>query len=571
MSGNHVEKEVVASVLIVDDSPANLIALGAVLKPLGVRVVEASSGPQALERIVAETFAVVLLDVQMPEMDGFEVARRVRASDKPELPIIFLTAIHRDEAFARKGYATGAADYITKPFDADVLRARVKAFVDLFHQRERLRRQEVGDRTRERDDAMAKLANLLESERQARLEAEIANHAKDEFLATVSHELRTPLNAILGWAVIALRKAKDPEVQQALATIERNARAQTRIIEDVLDVGRIISGKLRLEIAPVKVADTIEGAVQALRPAADAKAVRFVVEVDDDVGIIAADVDRLQQIIWNVLSNAIKFTPKGGSVALRAIRAQSDVVVTVTDTGQGIRREFLEHIFEPFRQADGSTTRRHGGLGLGLAIVKQLAHAHGGTIVAHSEGEGLGSTFTLTLPVRSLATLGHERPKSPVPGTPVPPADERDCRLDGLRVLVVDDDDDARALIRRVLSDQGAAVTVAPSAEVALRELERLLPDVLVSDIGMPDIDGYSFIRRVRGLPAERGGGTPAIAITAYARAEDEGRAVATGFQAYMSKPIDPTRLVHLAASFRGGIPAVPAPNAGALTLERGN
>jgi signal transduction histidine kinase len=553
MNGEPFDKEPVASVLLVDDSPANLIALGAVLKPLAVRIVEASSGAQALERVAAETFAVVLLDVQMPGMDGFEVARRIRASDKPELPIIFLTAIHRDEVFARRGYAAGAADYITKPFDADVLRARVRAFVDLFHQRERLRRQEVGARTRERDLAMARLADLLESERQARREAEIANNAKDEFLATVSHELRTPLNAILGWAVIALRKAKEPEVQQALATIERNARAQTRIIEDVLDVGRIISGKLRLEIAPVKVSDTIDGAVQALRPAADAKAVRFVVEVDPDVGVISADVDRLQQIIWNVLSNAIKFTPKGGSVALRAVRVQSDVVVTVTDTGVGIRAEFLQHLFEPFRQADGSTTRRHGGLGLGLAIVKQLVHAHGGTIVAQSEGEGLGSTFTLTLPVRPVVGPGHERLSTSAAGVHSPEVLDGDLRLDGLRVLVVDDDDDARALIGRVLTDQGALVTVAPSAEAALRELERLRPDVIVSDIGMPDVDGYSLIRRVRGLPAERGGGTPAIAVTAYARAEEEGRAVATGFQAYMSKPIDPTRLVLLAASLRGG------------------
>ncbi len=566
MSAERTEEEPVASVLIVDDSPANLIALGAVLKPLGVRVVEATSGAKALECVASETFAVVLLDVQMPTMDGFEVAKRIRASDKPELPIIFLTAIHRDEAFARKGYATGAADYITKPFDADVLRARVKAFVDLFHQRERLRMREVGARTRERDEAMARLAELLESERQARREAEIANHAKDEFLATVSHELRTPLNAILGWAVIARRATKEPDVQQALATIERNARAQTRIIEDVLDVGRIISGKLRLEIAPVKVSDTIDGAVQALRPAADAKAVRFVVEVDDDVGIIAADVDRLQQVIWNVLSNAIKFTPKGGAVALRAMRAQSDLVITVTDTGQGIRPEFLGHLFEPFRQADGSTTRRHGGLGLGLAIVKQLVQAHGGRIVAHSEGEGLGSTFTITLPVRpSTAPPAERRHITPVP-TPQQPGvqDVVNGRLDGMRVLVVDDDEDARALMQRVLTDQGAAVTLAASAEIGLRELERVRPDVLVSDIGMPEVDGYTFIRTVRGLPADRGGRTPAIAITAYAREEDSERAVSTGFQAYMSKPVDPTRLISLAASFSPAAPPAPAGTAAA-------
>src|SRR5258708_233341 len=260
------------SILLVDDTQANLIALSAVLSPLGVRIVEAHSGVEAIERVAKEPFAVALLDVQMPGMDGFELARRLRETDAGfELPIIFLTAIHRDEQYARQGYAAGAADYITKPFDVGVLRARVKAFVDLFQQRERLRRVQVDRRTRERDEALEKLAALLESERAARHEAEIANRAKDEFLATVSHELRTPLNAILGWTTIARRHGSSPELQRALDTVERNARSQARIIEDVLDVGRIASGKLRLEITPANVSDAIEGAVQAVRPAAEAK------------------------------------------------------------------------------------------------------------------------------------------------------------------------------------------------------------------------------------------------------------------------------------------------------------
>ncbi len=538
----------VPSVLLVDDTPANLLALRAVLTPLDVRLVEASSGEEALRHLAHETFAVALLDVQMPTMDGFELARRLRASPEGrELPIIFLTAIHRDEEYARRGYASGAADYITKPFDVDVLRARVRAFVDLFHQRERLRERQVGERTRERDDAMRRLAELLESERAARKEAEIANHAKDEFLATVSHELRTPLNAILGWAVIARRKVENPEVEAALATIERNARAQMRIIEDMLDVGRIISGKLRLEIAPVKVADAVDGAAQAVRPAADAKGVKLDIEVDEDVATIGADADRLQQIIWNVLSNAIKFTPSGGSVHLKASRNESEVVIRVTDTGQGVPPQFLSSLFERFRQADGSTTRRHGGLGLGLAIVRQLVDAHGGTVHAQSDGNGKGATFTITLPARSSVPAPLERTRSSRPG-PRPVALERPIRLDGLRVLVVDDDEDARNLIERVLADEGALVSCASSAVEGLRAVGEVGPDVIVSDIGMPEMDGYALIHQIRSLPADRGGQTPAIALTAYARVEDSERAIERGFQAHLTKPIDPDKLVALVA-----------------------
>ena len=539
----------VPSVLLVDDMPANLLALRAVLTPLDVRLVEASSGEEALSHLAHETFAVALLDVQMPTMDGFELARRLRASPEGrELPIIFLTAIHRDEDYARRGYASGAADYITKPFDVDVLRARVRAFVDLFHQRERLRERQVGERTRERDDAMRRLAELLESERAARKEAEIANHAKDEFLATVSHELRTPLNAILGWAVIARRKVENPDVEAALATIERNARAQMRIIEDMLDVGRIISGKLRLEIGPVKVADAVHGAAQAVRPAADAKGVKLDIEVDEDVATIGADADRLQQIIWNVLSNAIKFTPAGGSVHLSASRDDSDVVIRVTDTGQGVPPQFLSSLFERFRQADGSTTRRHGGLGLGLAIVRQLVDAHGGTVHAESEGIGKGATFTITLPARSSVPAPIERTRSSRPG-PRPVALEPPSRLDGLRVLVVDDDEDARNLIERVLADEGALVSCATSAAEGLRAVGQVGLDVIVSDIGMPDMDGYALIHQIRSLPVDRGGQIPAIALTAYARAEDSERAIAGGFQAHLTKPIDPDKLVSLVAS----------------------
>jgi signal transduction histidine kinase len=550
-----------ASVLIVDDTPANLIALAAVLKPLGVRLVEAHSGAEAIACVGKENFAVVLLDVQMPGMDGFEVARHLRRTpDGQELPIIFLTAIYRDEAFSRQGYASGAADYITKPFDADVLRARVKAFVDLFQQRERLRVTEVSERTRERDQALEQLAVLLERERIARRQAEIANHAKDEFLATVSHELRTPLNAILGWTVIARQQGKATDLDRALATIERNARAQVRIIEDMLDVSRIISGKLRLEIVRVKVADSIDGAMQAVRPAAHAKDVQLIAKVDSTIGTIEADADRLQQVVWNLLSNALKFTSKGGSVEISATRSESDVVIRVTDTGQGIRPEFLPHLFEPFRQADGSTTRRQGGLGLGLAIARQLVHAHGGQITAQSDGEGMGASFTIRLPARAVTSLPPEGARVTAPGdAPEVVADE--IRLDGLHVLVVDDEEDARSLLECLLAQKGAIVASASSAEEATRLLGRHRTDVIVSDIGMPGVDGYTLIRKIRALPHDRGGRTPAIALTAYARSEDRERAFSAGFQAHLSKPIDAGRLLALIANLAGislGSPSEP-------------
>jgi signal transduction histidine kinase len=550
----------IASVLVVDDSAANLVVLGALLDPLGVRVVEARSGAEALERVAAETFAVILLDVQMPGMDGFEVARRLRMMENgQELPIIFITAIHRDEKYSRQGYASGASDYITKPFDADVLLARVRGFIGLFRQREKLRHREVAERTRERDDAMQRLAALLESERAARRDAEIANNAKDEFLATVSHELRTPLNSILGWTMIARRQSPPPEIDRALATIERSARAQARIIEDVLDTARIISGKLSLEIAISKVADAISGAVQAVRPSADAKGVRLGVTLNGSIGFISGDPDRLQQIVWNLLSNAIKFTPKGGRVELSATRVDSVVRICVSDTGQGIRPEFLPYLFEPFRQADGSTTRRHGGLGLGLAIVKQLVDAHGGTVIAHSAGEGAGSTFTLELPGCNAPGGADEHPTGSRPALLEAPAGG--TRLDGLRVLVVDDEEDARSLVHRLLTDQGATVGCAPSAEEALGVLEATRPHVLVSDIGMPNVDGYMMIRRIRRLPPERGGRTPAIALTAYAREEDGERAFAAGFQAHVPKPVEPWKIISLVANLGGvslGSVAVP-------------
>jgi signal transduction histidine kinase len=553
----------VASVLLVDDTQANLVALGAVLKPLGVRIVEAHSGAEAVEWVVREPFAVVVLDVQMPGMDGFEAARKLRETEAGlEVPIIFLTAIHRDEIYVRRGYAAGAADYLTKPFDPEVLRARVKAFVDLFQQRERLRREQVGLRTRERDEALEKLAALLEGERAARREAEIANRAKDEFLATVSHELRTPLNAILGWTEIARRHTSPSELQRALDTVERNARAQARIIEDVLDMGRIVSGKLRLEIGTVNVSDAIDGAVQAVRPAADSKGVKLHVSVDEGVGVIGADAERLQQILWNLLSNAVKFTPSGGRVELVAHCVGSNLAIRVSDDGQGIRAEFLPHLFEPFQQGDGSTTRRHGGIGLGLAIVKQLVHAHGGTIRASSEGEEKGACFMLELPARSVSPVGAVSSRRPARAIADPEA-ANDIRLDGLTVLVVDDQREQCNMIAQLLVDRGASVEKATSAHVALLRIQDRLPDIVVSDIGMPKVDGYSLIEQIRSLPSSRR--VPAIALTAYARFEDREHAFAAGFQAHLAKPVDPTLLVSVIANLARALQEPPTDPIGTL------
>ncbi|MFT3928408.1 MAG: response regulator [Myxococcales bacterium] len=694
-----------ASVLIVDDTGANLVALSAVLSPLGVRIVEASSGPEALARVREESFAVVLLDVQMPGMDGFAIAERMRElPNGKELPLIFVTAIHRDEAFMRKGYAIGAADYVTKPFDIQVLRARVRAFVELFQQREEVRRIQVAARTNERDEALRRVAtferiasaalesndlkllldellqifldgadsanfasialgkggdmhvvsnavrgvptrvavsskvgslelceevarrrepvllglnslesrerrqettshaaprsgshellgvplvhgdellgvayagsseddplsereralfgtvaeraawavakhaersrlqaernDLLRREQMARHQAELASRAKDEFLATLSHELRTPLNAVLGWTARARSKAP-PELQRPLEIVARNAEAQARMVDDMLDLSRIINGKLRLELHLLAVKDPINGALEAVRPSAETKGVELNSEIDEQLRV-HGDPDRIQQIVWNLLTNAIKFTPKGGRVRLTTTREHGKVRISVKDTGQGIAEDFLPNVFTPFQQEDGTSTRRHGGLGLGLTIARQLAEAHAGKLLASSPGVDQGSTFTLELP----AVLEDVRKAEATAESVV--EDEEEPRLEHVRILVVDDENDSRCLVSELLADTGAEVRTAESVSEALKEVRRFRPNVLISDIAMPEADGYQLIRQVRALPANQGGATRAIALTAYARGEDVNRALKAGFQRHLPKPVDLQRL----------------------------
>jgi PAS domain S-box-containing protein len=381
-------------------------------------------------------------------------------------------------------------------------------------------------------------------------EAQEASRLKDEFLATVSHELRTPLTAILGWAhLLRTGQLKDASGFTAIETIERNARAQSQLIDDLLDVSRIISGKLRIDVRPVDPNSFIESAIEAVRPAAEAKGVRVQRVIDTGVVTVSGDPVRLQQVIWNLLSNAIKFTPRGERVQVRLERVNSHIEIAVSDTGAGIAPEFLPYVFDRFRQADQRTTRQHGGLGLGLAIVRHLVELHGGTVRAESPGEGQGSTFTVLLPVAPVyQSAGQEERVHPAARDTLP-AYECPDRLDGVRVLAVDDEPDTRELLKAGLGQCGAEVTAVGSAAEALEAIAAAVPDLLISDIGMPEKDGYDLIRRVRELPAGNGGKVPAIALTAYARAEDRMQALRAGYQMHVPKPVELAELVAVAAS----------------------
>ena len=407
----------------------------------------------------------------------------------------------------------------------------------------------------ERKKAEQQRDELLVSERAARVEAERNSRLKDEFLATVSHELRTPLNAIVGWTDLLVRQGGLPEdARHGVEVIARNAKAQKQLIEDLLDMSRIISGKVRLDVQHVDVARVIEAAVETVRPAAEAKNIRIQPALDPVAGPVKGDPNRLQQVVWNLLSNAIKFTPKGGRVQVFLERVNSHLEITVADTGEGIRPEFLPHIFDRFRQGDAATTRRHGGLGLGLSIVKQLVELHGGSVRAKSPGEGRGATFSVVLPVLVLKDGGHSAPARPDGPGPAPCLTDglAPPRLSGLRVLVVDDEPDARDLLKRLLQNCDAAVTEAGSVGEALALLRDEGPvGVIVSDIGMPDVDGYEFIRLVRAMPAPHAA-VPAVALTAFARSEDRTRAMLAGYQMHLSKPIDPAELIAAIATLTG-------------------
>ena len=407
--------------------------------------------------------------------------------------------------------------------------------------------RDITDRKRA-EDARAQLIR----EQAARAEAEEASRMKDEFLATVSHELRTPLNAMLGWArLVRSGQLGQADTERALETIERNAKLQAQIIEDLLDVSRIITGKLCLNTRFCELAAIIEAAVEAMRPAARAKALHLKVALDDQLGPVLLDPDRMQQIIWNLLSNAIKFTPSGGQVEIRLERAGTDALISVTDTGMGISSEFLPYVFDRFRQADGSSTRKHGGLGLGLAIVKHLVELHDGSIAVESLGAGHGTTFSVRFPL--TATEREAEVRADPLGQPLtePHSIINQAALSGVRVLMVDDEADARELISFILLQSGAEVRAVVTASEAMQEFLIWQPDIIISDIGMPGQDGYALIRQLRMLEAQRGRErkTPAVALTAYARGEERAQALAAGYQVHLAKPVEPAHLVSVITS----------------------
>jgi signal transduction histidine kinase/CheY-like chemotaxis protein len=392
----------------------------------------------------------------------------------------------------------------------------------------------------------AERQDLLTRERAARDEAERLSALKDEFLATLSHELRTPLNAVLGWATMLQRGVKDEETfRRGLETIERNARAQGQLIDDLLDMSRIISGTLRLDVQLIEPDKVIEAALGTVHPAAVAKRIDLRVDVARNIGTVLGDPGRLQQVMWNLLSNAVKFTPTGGTVQVLLSRDGQDVLIRVADSGIGISPEFLPHVFDRFRQQDASITRKHGGLGLGLSIARQLVELHGGTIAVASSGAHAGTTFTLRLPLAEPEEAA--KPSAPAASGTAPQSGQQGD-LAGVKVLLVDDAEDTLDVLQQILQHSGATIMAANSAGTALALLEREQPDVIVSDIGMPDVDGFELMRRIRRRSAGAGGAVPAIALTAFTRQDDRNKAMQAGFTDYLAKPVEPGALVaHIA------------------------
>lgn len=695
-----MEPEPKVNVLLVDDHPENLLALEAILDRLGQHLVKAHSGEEALRCLLHQDFAVILLDVQMPGMDGFETATLIRNRARSQhTPIIFLTAFSKSDSLMFKGYSLGAVDYLFKPVEPEILTSKVAVFVDLFKKTAEIQRQTaqltlVNSELRESEERFRSLSacspvgifltdvegrctytnprcqticgftfeeslekswlssvhpedyaqvssdwfaqilngqeysqefrfqtkeaeicwvNVRSSpmlsaqgqllghvgtiediterkqaeetraqvirEQEARQQAEAANRMKDEFLATLSHELRTPLNSILGWSgLLRTRSFDQATIARALETIERNAKVQAQLIEDILDVSRIIRGKLHLNLHPINLVPVVEAAIESVRPSAEAKSIHLEHVLEPSINLVLdncspfavregnggtsscresllinGDSDRLQQIVWNLLTNAIKFTPEGGQIEVRSWRTDLCAHVQVTDTGMGISTDFLPYVFDRFRQADSTTTRSHGGLGLGLAIVRHLVELHSGTVHVNSAGEGQGATFTVKLPTLQTKSKGQEhRGEEKQEESTLDASTSKFLPLDGLKVLIVDDEPDVRELLTAVIEESGAKVIAAASVEEALKVLEQLQPDVLVSDIAMPLEDGYTLIRKVRDIEAQRGGILPAVALTAYVREEDYQEAIASGFQMHMPKPVDTTQLVTVVAELAG-------------------
>ena len=486
------------AVLVVDDNRANLMAMAALLSTLDLDVTVASSGEEALRALLQRKFVVVLMDVQMPGLDGFRTTELIRQRDRTRhTPIIFVTAIFTDDASAKKAYALGALDFITKPFDEAILKAKVAALVEQYRQLDVIERQARALHAKQRE---ADRANA------AREAAEAANRAKDDFLAMLSHELRAPLNSVLGCASLLERDPQLPATALKTAqTISRAARAQSKLIDELLDVSAIVAGKLTIEPALVDARTIVQSAIASMSAAASQKNLRVDLRVGDGSLLTLGDGKRLEQLVCHLLSNAIKFSRDGNPVAVELARQDHELRLRVKDVGEGISAEVLPHVFERFRQADSGRTRRQGGLGIGLTLARSLAELHGGALEAFSGGVGAGAEFVLRLQATDddeaalpLAAAGARDPNpTPEPAKAQP--------LDGLQLLVVDDDEDAREILAEMLRCAGGEVTTAASAADGVAAFAAGRFEVLVSDLGMPGEDGLTLLKRIRALDAERG------------------------------------------------------------------
>jgi signal transduction histidine kinase len=510
-------------VLLIDDNQGDrLLAIRELKKTFSdLQVQEVSEANELTPALAQGAFDLVITDYQLRWSNGLEILQTIK-SRYPHCPVVMFTNSGSEE-IAVKGMKQGLSDYVLKGKSLYRLGIAVQESLD----KEKLRREYA--------ETLEQLKLSEERYRQQAKELAEANHLKDEFLAVLSHELRSPLNPIVGW-VQMLRSGKlDPsKVDYALETIERNARLQAQLIEDLLDISRILRDKLHLNPVPVDLVPTIEAAIENVRLAAEAKQIQIETHLEPRGKFVLGDAGRLQQILWNLLSNSIKFTTTGGKVEIRLTYVNLQAQITVKDTGKGINPEFLPHVFDYFRQADSSTTRNFGGLGLGLAIVHHLTEIHGGTVQAESPGENQGSTFRVLLPLMTTtsATTGEAVPVDSV------------FHLSGVKVLVVDDEQDNLDIITYVLEDVGAVVTAVSTAAAALEQLSSFQPDVLVSDIGLPEMDGYALIQKVQALTTQQGKVIPAIALTAYAGEANQRQALEAGFQVHLSKPVDPGELI---------------------------
>ena len=510
-------------ILVVDDNPATLYATGRVIRAAGFGVLEADTGAAAVTAATTQPVDLVVLDIDLPDLDGYEVCRQIRATpESSTVRVVYLSATFVDDSHRVEGFEAGADAFLTHPVEPMVLVATIRSLL-------RTRAIEL------------QLEGLLQREREVREQAERANRSKDEFLATLSHELRSPLNAIIGWAEVARLRATSDDVRQALRVVVRNARFQTQLISDLLDVSRITLGKMELSKETIDIAELVSTTVESLRSMAEEAGVTVDLDVQKGIGPLEADPVRVQQMISNLLSNAMKFSVAGGKIRIGVRREADNVVLTVSDDGRGIESTMLPLLFDRFWQEDTSSKRTHSGLGLGLAIVKHVALMHGGSVRAESAGLGKGAQFTVTLPLVANARAS---------ATPIRAHGAYGLSTDlrGLRVLVVDDDEDARRWVKQVLVDAGAETLEVSDVAVALEAVEEFRPHVLVSDLAMPVQDGFDlvgFIRTRGHSPAT----LPAIALSAFAGPEHKHRALAASYQLFLSKPPEPRDLLTAVAT----------------------